>query len=404
MEVNDIHIQLETMLKQKSRNQWVVERESNSSFFHNSIKIRRSSNTISELVNENGVTISKCNQIKDLAVNYFMNKFNGDVSVLDDSLFEVEHERISVEESIRMDQVPSFEEIHEAVFSLGADSAPGPDGFADLGYSAGSVLGNLISEEQVAFMKGRNIHENISLASQMVNEIQIKRKDGNVGLKLDITQAFDTVSWKFVLVFFKRYGFSDWWCDWILNILNSSRIYVLVNSNPEGYFSIDRGLRQGDPLSPLIFVLIEDVLSRNITKLFREGAMTTMVSRKGISPTHLFFADDIMIYCKGNMKSLRSLVALLGYYQRAYGQTVSRAKSKIYYGGGSLRRRATISEFLGMPIATFPDRYLGVKVMPGAVKYHHIANVVDKIKDQLAGWKGMMLYFQDRVMLVVYDC
>ncbi|XP_026428619.1 uncharacterized protein LOC113324511 [Papaver somniferum] len=310
VEVNNIRMQLATMLKQKSKNQWLVEGASNTSFFHNNIRILRSSNAISELVDDHGVTISDCDHIRDLAVNYFINKFNGDVSVPVDSLFDVEHESITIEESGHTDQTPSFEEIYEAVFSLGADSAPGPYG----------VLGNLVSEEQVAFMKGRNIHENISLASEMVNEIQIKRKDGNVGLKLDITQALDTISWSFILEVFR---------------------------------SIDRGIRQGDPLSPLIFVLIEDVLSRNITKLFREGARPTIVSRKGISPTHLFFADDIMIYCKGNMKSLRNHVALLGYYQRASGQTVSRAKSKIYYGGGSLRRRATISDFLGMPIATF---------------------------------------------------
>ncbi|XP_026383840.1 uncharacterized protein LOC113279362 [Papaver somniferum] len=234
----------------------------------------------------------------------------------------------------------------------------------------------------------------------MVNEIQIKHKDGNIGLKLDITQAFDTVSWRFILEVFRRYGFSEWWCDWILSLLKSARISVLVNGNPDGYFSIDRGLCQEDLLSPLILLLIEDVLSRNITKLFREGSMIIMVTRKGISPTHLFFADDIMIYCKGNIKSLRNLVALLGSYQRASGQTVSRAKSKIYYGGGSLRRRAIIADFLGMPIVTFPDRYLGVIVILGAVKYHHIANVVEKIKDQLAGWKGRMLPFQDRVVLV----
>ncbi|XP_026399725.1 uncharacterized protein LOC113295609 [Papaver somniferum] len=128
--------------------------------------------------------------------------------------------------------------------------------------------------------------------------------------------------------------------------------------------------------------------------------MTHMVNRKGIAPTHLFFSDDIMIFCKGNIKSLRNLVDLLGLYQRASGQTVSREKSKLYFGGGSLNRRATISAFLGMPIAIFPDRYLGVKVMPEAIKYHHVANVVEKIKEELAGWKGRMLSFQDRVVLV----
>ncbi|XP_026443730.1 uncharacterized protein LOC113343831 [Papaver somniferum] len=133
VEVNNIRIQLATMLKQKSRNQWLVEGASNTSFFHNSIRIRRSNNTISELVNDQVLTITDCDQIRDLAVNYFTNKFNGDVSV-PDSLFDVEHESILIEESGCMDQNPSFEEIYEAVFSLGADSAPGPDGFAGFFY------------------------------------------------------------------------------------------------------------------------------------------------------------------------------------------------------------------------------------------------------------------------------
>ncbi|XP_026420107.1 uncharacterized protein LOC113316095 [Papaver somniferum] len=345
VEVNDIRMQQVIMLKRKSRNQWLVEVASNSNFFHNSIRIRRSSNTISELVDANGVTVTDCNQIRNLIVDYYEAKFNGDDSV--------------PVESARMYQLPSIDEIHAAVFDLRADSAPGPDGFAGFFYRhcweiiredlvnaimfcwsnrfiphgvnssllmllpkeratrLGSVLDNLISEEQVAFMKGRNIHENISLASEMVNETQIKRKDGNVGLKLDITQAFDA----------------------------SARISVLVDGSAEGFLSIDRGLRQG------------------------------------------------------NMKSSRNMVDLLGLYQRASGQTVSREKSKLYFGGGSLNMRSTNSAFLGMTIAIFPDRYLGVKVMPEAIKYHHVANVVEKIKEQLAGWKGRMLSFQDRVVL-----
>ncbi|XP_026433436.1 uncharacterized protein LOC113330844 [Papaver somniferum] len=268
VEVNDIRMQQVIMLKQESRNQWLVEGASNSNFFHNSIRIRRSSNTISELVDANGVTVTDCNQIRNLIVDYYEAKFNGDDSVPVEALFNIDHNSISLEESARMDQLPSIDEIHAEVFDLGADSAPGPDGFAGFFYRhcweiiredlvnailfcwsnrfiphgvssllmllpkvrgantlrnfrttglsnfffkiftnilatwLGSVLDNLISEEQVAFMKGRNIHENISLASEMVNETQIKRKDGNVGLKLDITQAFDAVGWTFILEVF----------------------------------------------------------------------------------------------------------------------------------------------------------------------------------------------------------
>ncbi|XP_026458497.1 uncharacterized protein LOC113358992 [Papaver somniferum] len=302
------------------------------------IHIRRSSNTISELVNEVGETITNVDQMLQHVVSFYEAKFNGDYSVLDDSLFDIDHATISPEESIGLSNF--FFKIFTKILAT----------------RLGTVLGNLVSEEHVAFIKGRNIHENISLASEMVNELQIKRKDGNVGLKLDITQAFDTVSWKFIMEVFRRYGFSEGWCTWILHILQSARISVLFNGSPEGFFKIDRGLRQGDPLSPLSFVLIEDVLSRNIAKFFRDRKMTHM--------------------------------------------TVIRQKSKLYYGGGSLSRRTSISNFLVMEVVSFPDRYLGVKIMPGTVRYHHISNVVEKIKEQLSGWKGKYLSFQDRVVLV----
>ncbi|XP_026443128.1 uncharacterized protein LOC113343004 [Papaver somniferum] len=224
-----------------------------------------------------------------------------------------------------MDRIPSSEEIKQAVFDLGADSAPGPDGFSGCFYrhcwdiiqddllraviycwNSGHIPNGVNSSlivliPKVAFMKGRNIHENISLASELINELHINRKDGNLGLKLDISQAFDTVSWSFVLEVFR---------------------------SPEGFFKINRGLCQGDPLSPLIFVLMEDVLSRNITKLFAEKRMS---------------------------------------YMCASGQSVCRQKSKIYYGGGSLSRRNYLVDYLGMSVSTFPDRYLGVQIIPGAV-------------------------------------
>ncbi|XP_026443246.1 uncharacterized protein LOC113343178 [Papaver somniferum] len=76
------------------------------------------------------------------------------------------------------------------------------------------------------------------------------------------------------------------------------------------------------------------------------------------------------------------------------------SKNKVFYGGGTLSRCRTITDLLGMEVSTFPDRYLGVQIMPGAVKYHHISNVIDKIKKQLSVWKGKMLSFQDRVVLI----
>ncbi|XP_026435983.1 uncharacterized protein LOC113333792 [Papaver somniferum] len=366
-----------------------------------------------------------------------------------------------------MDVVPTLDEIKRAVFDLGADSAPGPDGFSGsfnihywniiatdlfsaiknnwlmrkipngtnssfivlipkntrsdaikdfrpiglsnfffkiitkfLATRLGTVLNRLVSEEQVAFMKGRNIRENIVLASELINEISALRNFGNVGLKLDIAQAFDTVSWEFITEFFRQYGFFETWCSWIHSILSSAGIFVLINGSPEVFFSITRGLRQGDHISPLIFVLIEDILSRNLSKLFANRSMHNMVSKKGVAPTHLLFADHILVFCRGNLHSLQNLKTMLSVYEKDSGQCVNYAKSKFYYGGGTYSRSIAIANYLGMERDLFPDKYLGIQLKPGIVRHIHVRQVVEKIMDKLAGWKGKLLYFQARLVLI----
>ncbi|XP_026442385.1 uncharacterized protein LOC113341887 [Papaver somniferum] len=160
-----------------------------------------SNNTISELVTEDGSTIMKANQLCNHVVSYYDNKFNIDDHPIDPPLFDYEHASISASECQDMDKIPTVEEIKAVVFEL--------DWFKIftkiLATRLGGVLDNLVSEEQIAFIKGRNIHENIIFTTELVNGLQKKRKDGNLGLKLDISQSFDTVRWSFVLEVFRRF-------------------------------------------------------------------------------------------------------------------------------------------------------------------------------------------------------
>ncbi|XP_026442772.1 uncharacterized protein LOC113342431 [Papaver somniferum] len=104
----------------------------------------------------------------------------------------------------------------------------------------------MISEQQGAFIKGINIHEKIVLASELVNEIDIKWRGGNVGLKIDITQAYDSLSWNFLFEVLRRFGFSELGIQWLKKIFESSRISVLVNGGPCGFLMWER-IKTGRP-------------------------------------------------------------------------------------------------------------------------------------------------------------
>ncbi|XP_026419623.1 uncharacterized protein LOC113315575 [Papaver somniferum] len=239
----------------------------------------------------------------------------------------------------------------------------------------------------MAYVKGRCIQDQILLASELVNEMPKKRRCGNVALKLDISQAYDSVSWEFLFQVLQKIGFSKNWCDWLHILFKSAKISVIVNGGPCGFFSVGRGLRQGDPLSPILFVLMEEVLSKGITQMVNEGLIVSMVERKGIHPTHLFFADDVFIFWNGAKKSILSLMRLLEDYQKCSRQIINRHKSKMFIDGASELRKLQIKEIIQMEISSFPDKYLGVMLIIGRVKVYTVWPMVEMMQKKLATWK-----------------
>jgi hypothetical protein len=125
----------------------------------------------------------------------------------------------------------------------------------------------LVSSNQSAFIKGRNLHDNFILVRQLARKIHSRKEEG-VLLKLDISRAFDSVSWGFLLEILRTMGFPDIWIKWTAIALRTASTKVLVNGSPGRKIAHARGLRQGDPLSPQLFVLAMEI----VTLIFRRAA------------------------------------------------------------------------------------------------------------------------------------
>ena len=169
------------------------------------------------------------------------------------------------------------------------------------------ILSRIISSTQSAFAPGRSITDNVMIACELLHYMNRKQR-GNVGevaLKLDIIKAYDRVDWKFLHHMFRVLGFDDRWIKWIMMCVTSVRYSVLVNGSEVGPIIPKRGLRQGCPLSPYLFIICAEGLSALLRQAESSGLInSSKVCRGAPSISHLFFADDSFLFLRVQRRKL----------------------------------------------------------------------------------------------------
>ncbi|XP_060202589.1 secreted RxLR effector protein 78-like [Lycium barbarum] len=173
-------------------------------------------------------------------------------------------------------------------------------------------LTDIVSLNQAGFVKGRSIMENVLLTQEIVSDIRLRTKYANVVMKLDMAKAYDRVSWIFLMKVLRKIGFLELVIDMIFRLISSNWYSVLVNGQQYGFFQSSRGVNLGDPLSPTLFILTAEVLSRNL------NALSLIPQFKGYgmpkwSPkvNHLSYADDMIIVSSANVFSLHLIMEVL---------------------------------------------------------------------------------------------
>ena len=210
--------------------------------------------------------------------------------------------------------------------------------------------------------------------------------------KLDIEKAYDHVNWNFLLYMLRRCGFSEKWRQWVYTCISTARFSILVNGSAHGFFSSSRGLRQGDPLSPLLFLLIMEALSRMLKRAVDMGYISSFMVGKhnGIELmiSHLLFADDTLILCGVDSQQIRHLRGVFIWFQAISGLKINLSKSKLV-PVGQVPNVTELAGVLGCKVSELPLSYLGLPLGATFKKKAIWNGMAEKMERLLAGWKRL---------------
>ncbi|XP_028068804.1 uncharacterized protein LOC114271378 [Camellia sinensis] len=266
------------------------------------------------------------------------------------------------------------------------------------------ILPDIISMNQSAFVAGRLISDNMLASFEIFHFLKNKRhgKEGHFALKLDMSKAYDRVEWSFLRGVMERMGFNQLFVDTIVHCISSVSYSVLVNGSPIKKFVPTRGLRQGDPLSPYLFVLCAEGLSALIKRAEGEGKLTGVAVCRG-SPrvSHLLFADDSLLFGAANMQELVVVQDILGKYELVSGQKINLEKSAICFSKNvGIDIQAGLRNAMGVGNLVDSGKYLGLPYIVGRSKRGIFNSVKDRVWTRLNGWKEIFLSVAGREILL----
>ncbi|XP_074300302.1 uncharacterized protein LOC141631542 [Silene latifolia] len=262
------------------------------------------------------------------------------------------------------------------------------------------ILPDLISLNQGGFIKGRSIIENILVCEDLVRLYNRQACSPRCMFKMDLMKAYDSVSWKFLGELLTAFKFPPHFKELVMNCVTSASFSIALNGDTFGFFPGKRGLRQGDPMSPLLFTLSMEYLSRIIKCATEKLHFNYHPLCKSMKLTHLMFADDLLLFCKGNAHFIMVLLRAYSAFSVASGLQMNAQKSYAYFNGVSNSLRKEILSASGFSEGKLPFKYLGVPITAGRLKKNDCGVLIDKIVERIRSLGARKLSYAGRLVLV----
>ena len=219
------------------------------------------------------------------------------------------------------------------------------------------------------------------------------QKNSFFALKIDMMKAYDRVEWNYLQGVLQQMGFTQGWIKSVMRCVSSVRYSVRVNGELTESFTPSRGLRQGDPISPYLFLLCAEGLSCLLKKEEHAARLKGVRNgRTGPAISHLLFADDSIFFTRADDTCVNALKSVLQIYSQGSGQKINLQKSSLYFGSHCPTEiKQKVMDSLNVHNESIHSSYLGMPTYVGQSKMNAFNFITEKVWKRVQGWSDRPL-------------
>ncbi|XP_035547372.1 uncharacterized protein LOC118348908 [Juglans regia] len=348
--------------KQRAEQHWLKHGDRNTQYFHMQASQRKKINAVNSIVDSQGRVVTDQSEIGEVFTVFFSSLFTTSQPLSIDQCLQEMDTKLDMDMKAWLLKPFTREEITAAFFKMNPLGSPGPDGFPAQFYQKNLEV---VGIKSVILLFNSSIMVDLSVR----------------------------VEWDFIEAIMTKMDFPGHWIHITKACLSSVSYSVLVNGEPQEKFAPSRGLRQGNPLSPYLFILCAEGLSSLLKHAEACGNLTPVTIGRGpIKVSHLFFADDSLLFCQTKYEEINCVLKILELYEKGSGQVINKDKSAIFFSKNTtLMTQQQIKSLAGVQSTSNFEKYLGLPSLVGRKKIASFHSLIDRTWSRVSNWRTKFL-------------